>query len=380
MTTKGKILVVEDEALVAQHIEEQLEDCGYKVTSQVSYGELVSDEVKYHDPDLVLMDIMLKGEINGIEAARQLKSFSDVPVIFLTAYGDRSMFEKAKQTNPYGFLTKPFRPQELYAAIELAIIKNKGDIEHEIENKVSTENMGKRQERSEKALSRKKSTLARMNHELRTPLNVIIGFGSLLQTESEHSLTEQQKHYLKSITTAGFKLTDVVTGILELAEIEGGTIPVSIENLDVVPLIENLIKEMRPLAEKAGINIFNSLALQEKVLVVADARHLNQVMMNLISNAIQYNKKDGSVLIEIGRADSNKVQIRVSDTGHGIPNEKLDTVFEPFNRLGREYSTIEGIGLGLSVARGLIKLMNGTILVESEVEKGTSFTIELPTV
>ena len=185
---------------------------------------------------------------------------------------------------------------------------------------------------------------------------------------------------MESITTAGFKLTDVVTGILELAEIEGGTIPVSIENLDVVPLIENLIKEMRPLAEKAGINIFNSLALQEKVLVVADARHLNQVMMNLISNAIQYNKKDGSVLIEIGRADSNKVQIRVSDTGHGIPNEKLDTVFEPFNRLGREYSTIEGIGLGLSVARGLIKLMNGTILVESEVEKGTSFTIELPTV
>ncbi|MBT5551782.1 MAG: response regulator [Nitrospina sp.] len=125
--TKGKILIVEDETLVAQQIEEELQGVGYEVVSQVSYGEKVLDEVKKCHPDLVLMDIMLKGEINGIEAARQLKSCSDVPVVFLTAYGDRQMFERASQTEPYGFLTKPYRPQELNAAIAIGLNRNKSE-------------------------------------------------------------------------------------------------------------------------------------------------------------------------------------------------------------------------------------------------------------
>jgi CheY-like chemotaxis protein len=121
LLTKEKILIVEDEVLVAQQIEEELQGFGYEVVSQVSYGEDVSREVDKYHPDLVLMDINLKGDMNGIEAAHLLRSSSEIPVIFLTAYGDHLMFERASQTDPYGFLTKPFRPQELYAAIALGI-------------------------------------------------------------------------------------------------------------------------------------------------------------------------------------------------------------------------------------------------------------------
>jgi signal transduction histidine kinase len=379
LTAKEKILIVEDEVLVAQHIEEQLEDFGYEVVSSVSYGELVSKEVTYQHPDLVLMDIMLKGEMNGIEAAHQLKSFSNVPVVFLTAYGDRKMFDKAKQTGPYGFLTKPFRSQELHAAIKLAISRYKEDVEHQIKNKISTENPEKRQERIKKALSSKKEALTKMNHELRTPLNVITGFGHLLGENHVDSLTEKQKDYVDSIVAAGYDLLDVVTGILGLAEIESGTMPVFIEKINITPLVNDAVKEMRDLAVKKGVRISNLFEIEEKILVYADERYLKQIIMNLVSNAIQYNKKEGAVLIEGGKVDGDKFQIRVRDTGCGIQSEKLDAIFEPFNRLEWEYSEIKGLGIGLSVAKGLLELMGGTIGVESEIDKGTCFTIEFRT-
>jgi CheY-like chemotaxis protein len=125
MKAKGKILIVEDEVLVAQQIEEELQGFGYEVVSQVPYGEKVSEEVNRYHPDLVLMDITLKGEMNGIEAAHHLKAFSKVPVVYLTAYGDHLMLERAAQTEPFGFLTKPFRPLELNAAVSLGMLRSK---------------------------------------------------------------------------------------------------------------------------------------------------------------------------------------------------------------------------------------------------------------
>jgi signal transduction histidine kinase len=378
LNVKGKILIVEDEALVAQHIEEQLEDFGYEVLSSVSYGELASEEVKLHQPDLVLMDIMLKGEMNGIEAARQIKTISSVPVVFLTAYGDMGMFEKAKSTKPYGFLTKPFRPQELHAAIELGIAKHKEDAENQKENKVSTGNQEKNIEAIEKAWESKRELFLRMNHELRTPLNAVLGFGKILEAELEGHLTTEQKMNLEQITKSSDELWNVLKSIIDLSTIENKKFHVSLEKIDVAPLIKNLVKIMQPLANKTGVTLFNHLDIHKKIWVLADSKLLSQALMNIITNAIQYNKKDGSVLIEVKFAKNNKIQICVSDTGPGISNEILSTIFDPFNRAGREYSDIQGPGLGLSVAKGLMELMNGSISVESEVEIGTCFTLELP--
>lgn len=377
LNAKIKILIVEDEALVAQHIEEQLEDFGYEVATSVSYGELAPEEVKCHQPDLVLMDIMLKGQMNGIDAAREIKSISSVPVVFLTAYGDRGMFEKAKSTKPYGFLTKPFRPQELHAAIELGIARHKDDAEQIRENDVSTENKKNNIEAIEKSWESKCQLFSRMNHELRTPLNAVLGFGKILEADLEGHLTNGQKENLEQITKSSNELWSVVRNIIELSNIENKELHVSLEKFDVVPLIKNLVKIMQPLADKTGVSIFNRLDIHKEILILADSRLLSQALMNVVTNAIQYNKKGGSVLIEVKFAEDRKIQICVTDTGLGISKEILSTIFDPFNRAGREYSEIKGPGLGLSVTKGLMKLMNGSISVKSEVEIGTCFTMEL---
>ena len=243
--------------------------------------------------------------------------------------------------------------------------------------KQAQDDFRKARDEAEAASRAKSEFLSSMSHELRTPLNAILGFAQLLDTDHLLPLHEDQQESVDQILSGGKHLLDLIDQVLDLARIETGNITVSIEGV----LLEDLLKECIPLAEtlalKRNITLEHSLS-EPSLAVLADTTRLKQVLLNLLSNAVKYNRDGGRVTLDSTASNRNTVVIAVSDTGVGIPEEKQEMVFEPFNRLGAETSATEGTGIGLTICKELVQLMNGTIGFESTVGEGTTFWIELP--
>lgn len=227
------------------------------------------------------------------------------------------------------------------------------------------------------AASRAKSDfLANMSHELRTPLNAVIGFADILRMRGSEPLTGRQSEAVEQIHTAGRHLLALIEEVLDFAKIESGKVSVSIEAVDPQEVAEALAGTFRPMADRAGISV--TIAAPEAELAVrADHLRLKQVLANLISNAIKYNRPRGSVEVA-AQAQGERVLISVRDTGLGIPTGRMADLFEPFERLGREGSGVEGAGLGLALTRRLVEAMGGKLHVESLEGVGSTFIVDLP--
>ena len=228
---------------------------------------------------------------------------------------------------------------------------------------------------AEEASLAKSNFLASMSHELRTPLNAILGFAQLLESSTSPP-TPSQKSNIDRILTAGWYLLELVNEILDLAQIESGRVAISREAVS----LENVLNECRalvePLATKRGIGV--SLApLERPHYVDADRTRLRQVLINLLHNAIKYNKPAGTVIVECALTPANSIRINVRDTGLGLSQQQIGQLFQPFNRLGKEAGTEQGTGIGLVVVKRLMELMGGSVGVDSHVEVGSVFWIEL---
>lgn len=231
---------------------------------------------------------------------------------------------------------------------------------------------------AERANAAKSHFLASMSHELRTPLNAILGFAQLLRAASANALTPAQKKYVQHILDAGDHLLRLINEILDLARIEAGKVDLSVENVDVRLLITESTALLEPLAAKRQITI-QAQDSAEPVFVMADRSRLKQVIINLGSNAIKYNRESGHVYFKIGPApEPGRIRVTVQDNGIGIAPEMLKKVFEPFNRLGAEATNIEGTGIGLTVTSQILAHMDGKIGVESTQGVGSSFWFDLP--
>ena len=230
--------------------------------------------------------------------------------------------------------------------------------------------------RAEDANRAKSDFLANMSHELRTPLNAVIGFADILRMRSVKPLTERQTEAVEQIHTAGRHLLALIEEVLDFAKIESGKVSVSIEAIDPQEVAQALAGTFRPMADRAGISV--TIAEPEaKLAVRADHLRLKQVLANLISNAIKYNRPRGAVEVTT-RALGDRVLISVRDTGLGIPTGRMADLFEPFERLGREGSGVEGAGLGLALTRRLVEAMNGKLDVQSLEGVGSTFIVDLP--
>jgi signal transduction histidine kinase/ActR/RegA family two-component response regulator len=224
------------------------------------------------------------------------------------------------------------------------------------------------------ATQAKNAFLSNTSHELRTPLNSVLGFAQLLQMSE---LSEDDRGGVERILGAGRHLLALINELIDVARIESHDLSLSLEPVAVRPVIEESSRLMAPIAAERSVRIIKDCA-HPALAVHADRQRLSQVLVNLMSNAVKYNRRDGSVTVSCREEGTGQVIIVVSDTGPGLSPEDLERIFVPFERLGAERTAVEGTGIGLPLARALTEAMHGQLTASSVLGQGAAFTVSLP--
>jgi CheY-like chemotaxis protein len=243
------------------------------------------------------------------------------------------------------------------------------DVEHEAE-------LRKARAEAEAASNAKSEFLSSMSHELRTPMNAILGFAQLLQRDKRNPLSPDQKEKLAYVLQGGEHLLRLIDDVLDLSRIEAGRVIISPEPVRIDDVLSEVQQTLEPMAARSGIK----LSVQPPpagLEAIADRTRLTQVLINFGSNAIKYGKPGGAAEVRVELQPEQRLRLFVRDDGIGIPLEKQDKIFQPFQRAGQEAGPIEGTGIGLSITKRLAELMGGSVGFQSRPGAGSEFWIEL---
>lgn len=405
-----RILVVEDEVIVAEDIAFRLRRLGYAVSGIVFQGEEAIHHCQTNHPDLVLMDIVLKGAVDGIEAAQIIRDTCQIPIVFLTAYADEKTLKKAVVTDPFGYILKPFKEKDLQTTIEIALHR------HQVETKINqaletSENLRQMSQNQEKIHNQYVSMAA---HELRRPLATILLSADSLQFNNERWNEETKLKYLNWIQAAAENMNQLIEDMLLIGRIEAGKFQLKPTAVDLEYFCHRLIEQVQDkppdMIYEQGIKPqVNFIAEDLDLVAILDRQLLQIILANLLSNALKYSPAGGEVRLELSmkkselwggnNSDSGASELtdlgsigggnfppivayqaivfRVRDQGIGIPEEDRQKLFEMFYRCGN-VGKIPGNGLGLAIVKQAVDLLSGSIDFESNVGSGTTFTVVLP--
>jgi PAS domain S-box-containing protein len=250
-------------------------------------------------------------------------------------------------------------------------------IVEDISERLRLEHSERALQQAEAANRAKSDFVSRMSHELRTPLNAMIGFAQLLGLDRKAPLVGHQRDWVQQIQRAGWHLLEMINDTLDLARIESGAVQIEPAPVLLSPLVATCEAMLASAAEQRGVYLQHQLAPTASA-VLGDATRVKQILINLLSNAIKYNREGGYVTVRSRLAEDGLVELVVDDTGLGMTPEQQDSLFQPYNRLGRESSDIEGTGIGLVISQRLAELMGGTLSAASRPGQGSTFTLRLP--
>jgi signal transduction histidine kinase len=404
---KKSVLIVEDEFIIANRIKLALQDMGYVVSSIVSSGAQAIEKAATGNPDIVLMDILLKGQTDGIEAARQIRETCNIPIIFLTSHVNEGLMERAKLTDPFGYLLKPFQDKDLQTSIEMALYR------HDMENKLKELNRTlENRVKEEVEISRQKdymliqqSKMASMGemigaiaHQWRQPLNAVALF--VQDARDAFDCGELDKAYMSEMVENTLKQVDFMSNTINdftnFFKPSKKKLPFEINTAikEVIYLVSDLFKKTNiritlsckyPEAiQRPPENLMEKICSSEPELAAEGFKNeFKQAILNILCNArdaiaksketgILSKDADGEISVELSTS-GDTVKIELKDNGGGIPAEVIDKLFEPyFTTKGSE-----GTGIGLYMSKIIIESNMGGRLYAANAGKGAVFTIEL---
>jgi signal transduction histidine kinase len=348
------IMIVEDEAVVALHIAQRLKGLGHTVAAIARSGAEAVQQATALRPDLILMDIRLEGGMDGIEAAKQIRAREDIPIVYLTAYADEATLQRAKITEPYGYLLKPFQTRDLQINIEMALHKHT----------------------MQKALEKQRAEfLSMLTHDIKNPLSIIMGYAEMLADEVRaHGLPEAAE-IAAMIESNVLAVLSLVTNYLYCSTREGGALQFVRKPVKLDEILRAVGQRYSPEAQRRGLEL-HVCSAADLPLVEASTEALERVFANLVDNALKFTPERGKIQLD-ARFTNGEVVASVADSGVGIPEEQLPLIFDKYRRAAADESRT-GIGLGLFIVRELVQAHGGRVEVASTPGAGTCFSVFLP--
>lgn len=364
------ILIVEDEKLVADDLRETLELLGYVVPYTTTTAEDAIAQLEILLVDVVIMDIRLAGEMDGITASHLIQSQYHTPVIYLTANADFATLERVKSSRPFGYILKPFHEKTLATTIEITLARHQAEMS--VYQALATAQT--RQQIAEVQLQQKSDYLHLIAHELRNPLTAIKFAAEVLHQENAMMADERRQTYIQRIQTATKNLNELLEDVL-LLERSSTTAPICcVAPVDLEEFCQQVVEVFQQTAPAACKLVFRSEG--ERQPLCLDEKLLWHLLSNLVSNAVKYSPAGGIIALVVSWQDQ-QVTVRVIDQGLGISAETQARLFQPFQR-GNNVGAIPGTGLGLTIARRCAELQGGSLTVTSAIGQGSTFSVVLP--